>query len=71
MIQAVEQTKEEKREMYRKLPIDDVIDMLITCNELIDANMGEINACDICGRHPNVIIKTQFGQYCQEHAKYV
>jgi hypothetical protein len=27
--------------------------------------------CDICGRHPNVIIITQFGTYCQEHARYV
>lgn len=27
--------------------------------------------CDVCGNHPSVIIKTQFGQYCQLHAKYV
>lgn len=27
--------------------------------------------CDVCGRHPAVIVQTQFGRYCMEHAKYV
>lgn len=27
--------------------------------------------CDKCGCHPNVIIRTQFGTFCQLHARYV
>jgi hypothetical protein len=27
--------------------------------------------CDVCGCYPSVIIKTQFGTFCQLHAKYV
>ena len=27
--------------------------------------------CDACGCHPNVLIITEFGTFCQEHAKYV
>jgi hypothetical protein len=27
--------------------------------------------CDVCGNHPSIIIRTQFGTFCQIHAKYV
>jgi hypothetical protein len=27
--------------------------------------------CDVCGRHPTVIVQTQFGRYCMEHARYI
>lgn len=27
--------------------------------------------CDVCGKHPSVIIITEFGTYCKEHARYV
>ena len=27
--------------------------------------------CDVCGRHPAVIVQTQFGRYCMKHARYV
>jgi len=26
--------------------------------------------CDVCGFHPNVIITTSKGRFCQEHAQY-
>ena len=32
---------------------------------------GERIKCDACGCHPSVIITTQFGTFCQEHARYV
>lgn len=28
-------------------------------------------ACDVCGCHPSVIIRTAFGAFCELHAKYV
>jgi hypothetical protein len=28
-------------------------------------------ACDICGCHPSVIIRTEYGRFCKEHAKYI
>ena len=28
-------------------------------------------ACDVCGRHPAVIIVNEFGTFCKEHAKYI
>ena len=27
--------------------------------------------CDVCGCHPNVIIRTELGTFCQAHARYV
>lgn len=27
--------------------------------------------CDACGCHPTTIIKTKFGTFCEQHAKYV
>jgi len=27
--------------------------------------------CDVCGRHPSVIITTEIGRFCKEHARYV
>ena len=27
--------------------------------------------CDVCGCHPSVIIRTEFGTFCQAHARYV
>jgi hypothetical protein len=27
--------------------------------------------CDICKRHPGMIVQTQFGTFCPEHARYV
>lgn len=26
--------------------------------------------CDVCGCHPSILIRTSFGTFCQEHAKY-
>ena len=28
-------------------------------------------ACDVCGRHPAVIVINEFGTFCKEHAKYI
>lgn len=28
-------------------------------------------ACDCCGNHPSVIIRTPFGRFCQEHVRYI
>jgi hypothetical protein len=27
--------------------------------------------CDVCKCHPNVIIQTKFGTFCQAHARYI
>ena len=27
--------------------------------------------CDTCGCHPSVIVRTQFGTFCQQHARYI
>jgi hypothetical protein len=27
--------------------------------------------CDVCGRHPAVVIINQFGTFCIEHARYI
>lgn len=35
MYQVVETTDEEQREMYRKVPVEDLIGMLIECNKVI------------------------------------
>lgn len=29
------------------------------------------DACDVCGNHPNPLIQTQFGRFCQLHARYI
>ena len=30
-----------------------------------------LDKCDVCGCHPSVIIRTEFGTFCQAHARYV
>jgi hypothetical protein len=32
--------------------------------------VGLYDKCDICGCHPNIIIRTEFGTFCPSHAKY-
>jgi|WetSurMetagenome_2_1015567.scaffolds.fasta_scaffold03883_16 hypothetical protein len=27
--------------------------------------------CDVCGFHPSIIYKTQFGTFCEEHVRYI
>jgi len=39
MIRLVEQTDEEKKAMYMKLPKEDIVEMLIQCNKIIN-NIG-------------------------------
>ena len=79
MIQVVEMTQDEKVKMYRALPKEKLIEMLIAANDAISvitpqASFGfpdERVKCDSCGCHPSSIIQTQFGQFCPQHAKYV
>ena len=33
-------------------------------------NTPEIK-CDVCGCHPSLVIRTEFGTFCQQHTKYV
>lgn len=41
-------------------------------NEFNIANVSQSYfACDVCGCHPSVIIRTAFGTFCELHAKYV
>lgn len=41
-MQVIEQTDEEKIEMYKKLPVLDIIKMLIECNKIINARAPSI-----------------------------
>ena len=43
MIQAVHQTREEKIKMYRKMKKKDLAEMLVNCNEHIDALTRALN----------------------------
>ena len=36
----------------------------------IPVAIPSIVKCDACGCHPSVLIVTEFGTFCQEHAKY-
>ena len=38
---------------------------------LYDVSESCLAKCDVCGCHPNVIIRTEFGTFCQAHARYV
>lgn len=48
-------------------------EMLQAKNNDVQADVikSDLASCDVCGNHPNIIITTQFGRYCQSHAKYV
>ena len=37
-------------------------------NVVISSDLTE--ACDACGCHPNIIIKTEHGRFCTTHVKY-
>lgn len=30
-----------------------------------------LRKCDVCGCHPSTIITTEFGTFCNAHAKYI
>lgn len=38
---------------------------------LYDVGESCLAKCDVCGCHPSVIIRTEFGTFCQAHARYV
>ena len=38
---------------------------------LYDVSKSCLAKCDVCGCHPNVIIRTELGTFCQAHARYV
>lgn len=73
----------ELRSAYKKLGYtsSNVLDIIDKCladlsnpinNDLhIPAVSESYFACDVCGCHPSVIIRTAFGAFCELHAKYV
>lgn len=70
MYQVVEQTDEEQREMYRTIPVEEVIGMLIECNKVIrrmkpTVVMPTMQECDSCHCHPTVIYTTENGRFCK------
>jgi hypothetical protein len=38
---------------------------------IADVRESCLAKCDVCKCHPNVIIRTKFGTFCQAHARYV
>ena len=38
---------------------------------LYDVSESCLAKCDVCGCHTSVIIRTEFGTFCQAHARYV
>ena len=38
---------------------------------LYDVSESCLVKCDVCGCRPGVIIRTEFGTFCQAHARYV
>jgi hypothetical protein len=38
---------------------------------IADVSESHLAKCDVCGCHPSVIIRTEFGTFCQAHARYV
>lgn len=38
---------------------------------IADVSESYLAKCDVCGCHPSVIIRTEFGTFCQAHARYV
>ena len=67
MYKVIEMTKEEKMAMYMKLPKEQIIEMLINCNDFITAQIQTSVrlTCDRCGCHPNTIYTTAQGRFCQ------
>jgi hypothetical protein len=51
-----EETAEEENYIRPNLPV-----------EIVDEGLK----CDVCGNHPSIIITTQFGRFCELHARYV
>ena len=35
-----------------------------------DVSESCLAKCDVCGCHPSVIIRTEFGTFCQAHARF-
>ena len=77
----IEQTREEKVKFLMKLTKRELAEMNVTSNEIIEqltrlttpfviSSTNEENHCQICGCFPSVIVSTQKGRFCLEHAKY-
>lgn len=67
MIQTVEQSIEEKRAMYMSMTKEQLVEMLIACNNAISTpNVYELKqiSCDGCGCHPNLLYTSDKGRFC-------
>jgi len=73
-------TDKEKLAMYMKCKKKELAEMLLNCNKHLDMQIKNYNSsdksgiepyCDVCKRRPITLIVTQFGTFCEEHAKYV
>ena len=64
--------------MYMKLKKAKVVEVLINNIEYLESLSKSTPTpyaptsvtCDVCGNRPNVIIQTQFGTFCADHARY-
>lgn len=83
MIKVIPETKKQKEQRLMMLSKKELVKLLCNSQELIRQISDAYNeksaqqmsqktpSCDVCGRHPNVIITTAFGRFCQEHAKLI
>ena len=68
MYRVIEMTKDEKRAMYMDLPKEQIIELLLNCNEVLDSQFKSVISdltCDNCGCHPNTIYTTSKGRFCE------
>lgn len=79
MLRLIPETRKQKEDRLMKLPKRELVMLLCNSHEVMEQLREAYNnkpipnaiPCDVCGNHPNTIITTQFGRYCQEHAKYI
>lgn len=83
MIKAKKQTPRERLAELMALPKEEIVDRLQAAlesqkqllealnNRTLPSAPMELAKCDTCGCHPSVIYTTQFGRFCQEHARFI
>jgi len=74
LAESIEQAKKEiEKEFTWFVKMSLVLPLVQPRNKTLHkANVSESYfACDVCGCHPSVIIRTAFGAFCELHAKYV
>ena len=53
------------------MALKDMLDDYVEQLRLHNVSESCLAKCDVCGCHPNVIIRTEFGTFCQAHARHV